>query len=97
MDYSQFRCKWISKSKIWEVAERVRNRYWPENSTPVDVESIIEFRLKMTIDVRKGLLSTIDMLIRGHHTSFFLAGNEEWQTQKRLIKTSVVSPEFPKV
>jgi len=61
MDYSQFRCKWISKSKIWEVAERVRNRYWPENSTPVDVESIIEFRLKMTIDVRKGLLSTIDM------------------------------------
>ena len=61
MDYSQFKCKWMSKTKIWEVAERVRNRYWPENSTPVDVESIIEFRMKITIDVRKGLLSTIDM------------------------------------
>lgn len=61
MDYSEFRCRWIDKEKLWKVADDVREKYWPEATLPIDAEKIVEFRLKLIIDPKHNLFSEIDM------------------------------------
>lgn len=60
-DYSMFVCPWISKEDIWNIADDFRSKYWSENSLPVDIESIIEKQLKLDIDLKRGLLSDLDI------------------------------------
>jgi len=57
----EFKCKWVEKSEIWEIAEGVRQDYWPEGTIPVDAEGIVEFKLELNILPEHGLFSTIDM------------------------------------
>jgi hypothetical protein len=51
LDYSEFSCRWIDKEKLWKVADDVREKYWPEATLPVNTEKIVEFRLKLYIDL----------------------------------------------
>ena len=39
----------------------VRNRYWSAGSLPVDVEAIVEFKLKLSIDPEHNLMQKTDM------------------------------------
>ncbi len=61
MNPSEFRCKWIDKSALWSIADNVRNKYWPEGTLPVDIEQIIEFRLKLLPEPKRGLSFSTDM------------------------------------
>ena len=45
-DISRFKCPYIAKDQIWQVAEEFRSEYWPESTLPVDIERIVERRLK---------------------------------------------------
>jgi len=45
-EVSHFKCKYIDKKDIWQFAEEFRSKYWQENILPVDIESIVEKRLK---------------------------------------------------
>jgi len=60
-EVSLFKCPYIDKRKIWQFSEEFRNKYWPENILPVDIESIVEKRLKLNIEPKHGLLSELDI------------------------------------
>ena len=61
MDQAEFRCKWLRLEDIWDCAEDVRNRYWSAGKLPVNVETIVEFKLKLAIDPEHNLMQTMDM------------------------------------
>ncbi len=61
MEPGEFKCRWKKKDEIFRIADNIRNRFWPENTLPVDIEQIIEFRLKLDIDPKHGLLSLMEM------------------------------------
>jgi hypothetical protein len=61
LEYRDFRCPWIDKEALWQQAEEIRTQYWLEGSVPVDTEAIVEFRLKLDIEPKHGLLSQLDM------------------------------------
>jgi hypothetical protein len=48
-EISDFKCPYISKEQIWEQAENFRAEFWSEGILPVDMERIIEKRLKLNI------------------------------------------------
>lgn len=61
MNQAEFRCKWLRLEDIWDCAEDVRNRYWSSEKMPVDVEAIVEFRLKLDIEPENNLMQKTDM------------------------------------
>ena len=61
MTNKYFKCKWIDKKKIWNIAEEIRAKYWPEGNLPVNMEEIIEIRLGLNIEPNHGLFRLIDM------------------------------------
>lgn len=61
MDQAEFRYKWLKLEDIWDCAEGVRNRYWSSGKLPVDVEVIVEFKLKLGIDPEHNLMQKTDM------------------------------------
>jgi len=61
LDQAEFRCKWLRLEDIWDCAEAVRNRYWSEGRLPVNVEGIVEAKLKLYIDPEHGLMQKTDM------------------------------------
>lgn len=61
MEPYEFECKWIDKNELWKTADEVRSRYWPEGILPVDAEKIVELRLKLDIEPKHNLFSTVDM------------------------------------
>jgi hypothetical protein len=56
-----FKCQWLDKEELWERADNFRAEYWPEESLPVDIEQIVEFRLKIDIVPMHNLQSDNDM------------------------------------
>jgi hypothetical protein len=60
-DYSDFRCPFIAKQDIWNRAEEFRAAYWPEKILPVNIEKIIEKRLKLNIQPEHEMLSDFDI------------------------------------
>lgn len=60
-DYSKFKCPYLEKREIWQIAENFRAKFWPENTLPVDIESIVEKRLKLNIEPEHDLLSDCDI------------------------------------
>ena len=60
-DYSKFKCPYLGKREIWQIAENFRAKFWPENTLPVDIESIVEKRLKLNIEPEPGLLNESDI------------------------------------
>ncbi len=61
MGYCEFKCRWIETKDLWKVAAQVREEYWPENKLPVDMEQVVEFRLRLDIEPMHNLLSTVDI------------------------------------
>ena len=61
MDQAEFRCKWLRLEDIWDCAEAVRNRYWSEGRLPINVEGIVESKLKLYIDPEHDLMQKTDM------------------------------------
>lgn len=49
-DISDFRCPYISKEDIWQEAEYFRGEFWPEGALPVNIETVVENRLKLNIE-----------------------------------------------
>jgi len=60
-DYSDFKCLWVSKDELWEMAEKVRSEYWPENTLPVDVEKIVERRIGLDIIPKHMIFREMDI------------------------------------
>lgn len=60
-DYSKFKCPYIEKIEIWQRAENFRAEFWPESPLPVDIESIVEKKLKLNIEPEHDLLSESDI------------------------------------
>jgi hypothetical protein len=60
-DYSKFKCPYIEKREIWQSAENFRAEFWPANPLPVDIESIVEKKLKLNIEPEHDLLSESDI------------------------------------
>jgi hypothetical protein len=61
LEYGEFRCRWIESRDLWNIADDIRKKYWPESILPVNTEAIVEFRLRLDIEPVKYLLSTIDI------------------------------------
>ena len=61
MDQAEFRCKWLRLEDIWDCAEAVRNLHWSAGKLPVDVEHIVESKLKLYIDPEHDLMQKTDM------------------------------------
>jgi len=61
LDPDDFKCKWIDKKDLWEIADRVRDTHWPQKTLPVNTEHIVEFRLRLGIEPQHNLFSTVDM------------------------------------
>lgn len=49
-DRLNFKCPYIDKREIWQSADTFRNKYRPEETLPVDIESIVEKRLRLNIE-----------------------------------------------
>ena len=60
-EISDFKCPYITKEQIWQEAENFRTQFWPEGNLPVDIEAIIEKRLKLNVEPEHGLLSELDI------------------------------------
>lgn len=56
-----FKCPYIDKHTIWEIAEKFRAEFCPENKLPADIEQIIEKKLTFNIEPEHGLLSDYDI------------------------------------
>ena len=62
MEPWEFKCKWYNdKNDFWKIADEVRDKYWPEGTLPIDIETIVEFRLNLDIEPKHNLFSAIDM------------------------------------
>jgi hypothetical protein len=57
-----FVCKRIEKEDFWALTDQTREKYWPENTLPVDTEAIVEFRLRLKIEPCHSLLSMMGMV-----------------------------------
>ena len=61
MDYKDFRCTWIHKREIWNIADKTREYLWPSRELPINIEDIIEIKLKLEVEPIIGLLSLTDV------------------------------------
>jgi hypothetical protein len=50
-EISDFKCRYIAKEQIWQEAENFRAKFWSENILPVDIETIVEKRLKLNCSI----------------------------------------------
>ena len=59
--HSNIECKWIPKEDLWQTVRSFREKYWPENTLPVDMEKIVEQRLRLSIEPIHSLLDDLDV------------------------------------
>jgi hypothetical protein len=60
-EIADFKCPYISKEQIWEQAEKFRSEFWPEDTLPVDIEALVEKRLRLNIEPEHNMLSEFDI------------------------------------
>jgi len=60
-DISRFKCPFIEEIDIWSKADAFRSKYWPADTLPIDVESIIEKHLRLNIEPIPGLYNDCDV------------------------------------
>lgn len=87
-DFSFFQCQFIPKKEIWDKAEQFRNRYWPENTIPVDMEYIIEARLNLSIvpdhDIRR--MVSIDAYLTSNLSEIVVDYDQYMDEENRYTK-----------
>ena len=73
MDYRKIKVPYISNTEISRRAEEFRKTYW-DDSVPVEIEEIIEFKLKIYLTLIQGLTSEcdIDALIKSDWQEIFV-------------------------
>ncbi|MBI2266825.1 MAG: ImmA/IrrE family metallo-endopeptidase [Armatimonadetes bacterium] len=49
MDFSKFKCRFLSTERIRTKAEEFKSKHWPGNELPVDMERVIEDGLGLNI------------------------------------------------
>jgi Zn-dependent peptidase ImmA (M78 family) len=64
----------ITFARCCEMAEEVREKYWPSKIVPVDIEDIIEIRLKLSVIPLDNLRNTHDIygFLSNDRTSIYL-------------------------
>ena len=60
MEPWEFKCTWYDKNDFWKIADNVRDKYWPEGTLPIDIETIVEFRLNSDIEPKHNLFPIIE-------------------------------------
>ena len=63
-EFSDFKCHYVDKKEIWKIAEEFREQYWPEGTLPIDIEKIVEQKLRLNIEPKRGLLSDQDIAVK---------------------------------
>lgn len=81
IDYSDFKCKYLTLQEIRIKSEAFRKKYWPENELPVDIEKIIEQRLGLNI-IPKTNIKT-DAYLQGDLTSIVVDLEQYMDEQNR--------------
>jgi len=73
MDYKNIKVPYFDKKKIEEEAENFRKKFW-NNSIPVDIETIIDVKLKIYIIPILGFLrlASVDALISSDYKSIYV-------------------------
>jgi hypothetical protein len=61
LDFSNFKCIWKDKNQLRELADRIRQEYWPEGILPINTAEIVELRLNFDVEPVPGLLSILDV------------------------------------
>ncbi|MFC1485901.1 ImmA/IrrE family metallo-endopeptidase [Candidatus Latescibacterota bacterium] len=46
---SEIKCKWLKIEEIRKITDKIRSKYWPENTYPINIEKIIESRIGLDI------------------------------------------------
>jgi hypothetical protein len=59
--YSNIECKWIPKEDLWQTVRSFREKYWSENTLPVNMEKIVEQGLRLSIEPIHSLLDDLDV------------------------------------
>jgi hypothetical protein len=60
-NFINFECKWIPKVDLWQTVHSFREEYWSEDTLPVDMEKIVEQRLRLNIEPIRSLLDDLDV------------------------------------
>jgi len=85
IDYSDFKCEFLTHSKIKTTTENFRKKYWKENVLPVDMEKIIEQRLQLNIipshDIRR--LTKTDAFLQSDLTAIIVDFEQYMDDQNR--------------
>lgn len=58
---SSTECKWIPKEELWQTVHSFREQYWHEGTLPVDMEKIVEQRLRLNVEPIHSLLDNFDV------------------------------------
>lgn len=58
----QFNCPWMDAKDLRRIADEARDTYWPENSIPIEMEEIIDLRLRLNIEFIQDLFSEFNMI-----------------------------------
>ena len=61
MEIEKFKCPFIDRHDIWLSADNFRLEHWPENTLPIDIESIVELRLGLNIEPEHNLQEELDI------------------------------------
>lgn len=62
MQQAEFKCPWIEPEDLWRRADEARAEYWPENTFPINMEEIVELRLRLNIEFFFDLKSDYDVI-----------------------------------
>lgn len=91
MDYREIKVPYINNAEISRRAEEFRKTYW-DDSVPVEIEEIIEFKLKIYITPIHGLVSEcdIDALIKSDWKEIYV-DNDRFldERQKNRLRFSL--------
>lgn len=62
MQHAEFKCPWIDPEDLWRIADEARAKYWPENTFPINMEEIVEIKLRLSIEFSFDLKPDYDII-----------------------------------
>ncbi len=85
LDYSGFKCGYLTLSQIRTISDNFRKQYWNENILPIDMERIIEQRLKLNIIPEHGIrrLTKTDAYLQSDLTAIVVDFKQYMDEQDR--------------
>ena len=80
-DFSDFKCNFLRLKELRDITNEFRQKNWPENILPIDVEKIIEHRLGLDIDPKSDI--NTDAYLKGDLTGIVVDINHYMDKQDR--------------